>query len=108
MGLHKAKEPMFPKEIVGPALMIVSPANPFEARTPTQNTPKAAAHPLIHGGKGPFMAVLEILKPAAKDTVDVCDDDRQAVAVAAGSLGPEGVFDFPQALLAGPASAPSK
>ena len=106
MGLCKAKEPMFPKELVRPASMVKSSANPFVSLTAAQDTPKATAYPLIEGRKGPFVAMLEVFKPAAKRTVDICDDDEQAVAIATWGLRPNGVSDSPQALLAGLAGVP--
>jgi hypothetical protein len=108
MGLHKAIKPMFPKEFVRPASMIKSTANSFKALARTQDTAKASAYPLIHGRKGPFMAMFEVFKPATKGTVDVIDNVGQAMAIATTGLDPDGVFDFSHALLAWPTSAPLK
>jgi hypothetical protein len=76
--------------------------------TPAQNTPKTPAHPLIHGRKGPLVAVLKICKPAAKDRVDIFDNDLQAVAIPAVRLGSKGILDLAQALPAGPSPIPLK
>jgi hypothetical protein len=106
MGLCKAKEPMFPKELVRPPPMVKSSTNPSVLLTAAQDTPKTTAYPLIKERKGPFVATLEIFKPATKRAVHVFNNNRQALALAASRLCPDGISDFPHALLAGLASVP--
>ena len=106
MGIGKAEKPMRPKECVRPALIIESSTDSLSMRAPAQDTPKTPAYPLIHGRKGPLVTVLEILKPAAKALIDICDNGLQAVAIPAWRLGSKDLLDLAQALLAGPTPIP--
>ena len=106
MGICKAEKPMRPKECVRPALIVKSSTDPLSMHTPAQDTPNAPAYPLVHGGKGPLVTMLKILKPSAKGLIDIFDNGRQTVAIPAWRLGSKGILDLAQALLAGPTSTP--
>ena len=99
MGLCKAKEPMCPKECVRPTLMIKSATHSLMMRAPAQNTPKAPTDPRVHGGRGPLVAVLKVLKPTAKGLVDILDEGRQALPISTRRLGSNGIQIFAPALL---------
>ena len=106
MGICKTVKPMRPKECIRPALMIKASTDSFMMPAPTQDAPKTPAYPLVYGGESPFVAMLEIFKPAAKGLIGIFDDGLQAVAIAAWRLGSKGLLDFAQALLARPTPVP--
>src|SRR3990172_100534 len=109
MGLHKTKQPMFPKEFIWPAKMIhiaTDTLRPLAAFP--QNAAQATSNPPIKRRKRPLMAMFEILKPSLKHTIYVRRDSRKTFAVAASGLGTNGIFELPQTLLAGPTCASLK
>ena len=98
MGVYKAEKPMILKELIWPALMIMSSTNAFEPYTLSQDASNPASHPTVYRGKGPLITVLKVLEPSPKSAVDVPDDHCQTVAIAAPGLGADGVFEFLEAL----------
>ena len=55
MGLYKVEKPMVPKELIRPALMIMSSTNPFKPYALSQDASNPASYPTINRGKGPFL-----------------------------------------------------
>lgn len=105
MGLYKVEKPLFPKELIRPALMIMSSTNTFKPFALSQDTSNPASHPTIHRGERPFVAMFEVLEPSSKGAIDLFDDHCQAMAVAAPGLRADGVFELLEALPSRPASA---
>jgi hypothetical protein len=105
MGLYKVEKPMVPKELIRPALMIMSPANTFEPYTLSQDASNPASHPTVNRWKSPFFAMLEVLEPSSKGAIDIFDDHCRATAIAAPGLGADGIFELLEALASRPASA---
>ena len=105
MGIYKAEKPIIPKELVRPALMIMSPADSFEPYAIAQDTSNPSSHPTIDRGKGPSIAMFEVLKPSSHGAVDVFDDHCQAMPVAAAGLGADSILELLEALPSRPASA---
>jgi len=106
MGFYKAEKSMNSKESVGPAKMIVSSADAVESFALAQDTPKTSPYPFIHDGKGRFVTMLEVLKPASQGAVDIFDDHGQTAAVATLGFGAYGIPELLQTFRAGPPSAP--
>src|SRR6267142_5734978 len=73
-----------------------------------QDTPQPHPHPGVQRSEGASMAMLEILKPAPQRTIDVFDDDLQALTVGASRLGTNRVVELPETLLPWPLQAPLK
>ena len=107
MGLHKTEKPMFPKEFIWPAKMIHIATDTLKPLTAlSQYAAQATSDPSVECRKRPLIAVFEILKPALKRAIHVHRNDGQTLAVATPGMGTNGVFEFPQTLLAGPPCAP--
>ena len=98
MGVYEAEKPMIPKELIWPALMIMSSTNAFKPYTLSQDVSNPATHPTINRGKGPLVAVLKVLEPSPKSAIDVFDDHCQAMAITAPGFGADGVFELLEAL----------
>ena len=106
MGLHKTEKPMFPKEFIWPTKMIHIATNTLSPLTAlSQYAAQATSDPSVECRKRPLIAVFEILKPALKRAIHVRRDIGQTLAVTTPGLGTNGVFEFPQTLLAGPPCA---
>jgi hypothetical protein len=95
MGLYKVEKPVVPKELIRPALMIMSPANTFKPCTLSQDASNPASYPTINRRKGPFVAMLKVFEPPQKGTIALFDDHCQARAIAA----PEDDVSFAEAQL---------
>jgi len=105
MGIYKAEKPIVPKELIRPALMIMSSANTFKPYALAQDTSNPSSHPAIQRGKRPFIAMFEELKPSSHGAIDLFDDPCQAMAIAAPGLGPDGILELLEALPSRPTSA---
>src|SRR6266704_671322 len=69
---------------------------------PAQDAPQALPYPTIHRFEHGVLAVLEVFKPASRALIDFPDDSSQASGSAALGLIAYGLFEFIQALRAGP------
>jgi hypothetical protein len=108
MGVYEVEKPMVPKELIKPALMIMSAANAFKPCALSQDTSNPASYPAINRRKGPFVAMFVVFEPSPKGTIDLFDDHCQAMAITAPSLGADGVFELLETLLSRPAGASLK
>jgi hypothetical protein len=108
MGVYEVEKPMVPKELIRPALMIMSAANAFKPCALSQDTSNPASYPAINRRKGPFVAMFVVFEPSPKGTIDLFDDHCQAMAITAPSLGADGVFELLETLLSRPAGASLK
>jgi len=104
MGIVKAKIPKILKELVRPADIVPVPADTLVLAVATQDASEPAPYPPVQRFKGFPMAVLEVLEPSFARFVDVVDDLSDAASIAPWGLAPDGLLEFVQALLAGPAS----
>ncbi len=53
MCLFKAVEPMVPKELIGPAIVVPAPTDPPALAPLAKDGSQAAANPAVNGWKGP-------------------------------------------------------
>jgi len=98
MGVGKEEEPMLGKEGVGPALMICPPSPAATSTTFPEDAAQPHANPGIETGERDTLAVLEIGKPAGKDSVEVRNDHGEAMTVTAFRLGTNGLLELLQTL----------
>ena len=99
MGLRQRKQPMRRKEATRPLLMVASKSPTTFTQSVTKDAPQSHAHPCIDGDKRRPTAMFAVRKPAAENSIEVLDDDRQAVPVRPARLLTHRVFELPQALL---------
>jgi hypothetical protein len=105
MGHLKADQPMIPKVLIGPAIMIMSSTNPALMHSFAQNASRATPKPTVQADEGPGVAMFEACEPSPEGDI-YCDNDRgQTMAVAAPGLVAQRILYLLQALLARPAGA---
>ncbi len=100
MGLHQGKQPPRGEEPARPLLMGHSSTPSAFAESPSEDAPQSHADPPIDGDKRGHAAVFEIFKPAAQGSIEVVDDDREAVPVGASGFLTHRVFELLQTFLA--------
>src|SRR4051794_5571553 len=105
MGLFQAVKPAVGEEGVGPALMVAAATTAFPLHPPAEEAPQAHADPAVDPLERPFVAVLEILKPAAKCRIERRDDRLEATAGVPRRLRPDRLLELLQALGTGAAGA---
>jgi len=106
MGVHKTEKPIFPKEFIWPAKMIPIATDTLGTLAAfPQDVAQASPDPAVKRRKRPLMAVFEILKPSLKRAIHGRRNSGQTCAVTAPGMGTNGIFEPPQALLAGPPCA---
>jgi hypothetical protein len=69
MGHLKANQPMIPKVLIGPAIMIMSSTNPSLMQSFAQNASQAAPKPTVQADKGPGVAMFEVFEPSPEGDI---------------------------------------
>jgi len=86
MGHLKADQPMIPKVLIGPAIMIMSSTNPALMQSFAQNASQAAPKPTVQADEGPGVAMFEVCEPSHEGDIYCHNDHGQTMAVAAPGL----------------------
>jgi hypothetical protein len=99
MGVHQGKQPLCCEKVTGPLLMGGSKAPASFAESTPEDAPQSHAHPLIDRTERGLPTVLEVFKPAAEESIQVVDNDREALPVDASRFLTHRVFELLQAFL---------
>ena len=102
MGMLKRKQTQLGKEGIGPALMVPATPAASSATAFAQDAAESSPQPLVLGVQRRWVAVLKVLKPSLHRSVQVSDNDLQALAVSPPCLGSNRVSKLPQTLLPWP------
>jgi hypothetical protein len=86
MGIRKAKEPMRPKEAIGPAIVVLTSTDPATLGPLAKNGSQATSNPCIYGGKSPPITVLIVYEPSSQSGIDLSYDNFQPVTIASFGL----------------------
>src|SRR4030095_6598697 len=97
MCFFQAIKPMFCEEGIRPALMVATASPAFLFHPLAEDTPQAHAYPAVESLKRPLVAVLEVLKPAAKRRIWPPCDLVEAAACGAGGPLPDCLLELVQA-----------
>src|SRR5665213_3064547 len=108
MGLFQAYQSHRGEVGIWPFLIIASPSSSFSVRSFSQDAAQPATDVAVHGFKRRGFAVLEVLKPSAQRSVEICADPLHAAALVSPGLHANRVFEPIHALLARPFHAAFK
>src|SRR5882724_6230132 len=100
MGCDKGEQPLFGKEGVGPAVVIVPASASFPAMPAPQNASQPRPDQSVQRCERVAVAMLEVRIPPARTRVHSCDYGLQTLPIAASGLFSNRTFDLVQALLA--------
>jgi len=90
------------EEVVGPTLMIATPASALTSTALAQDASQPASRIAVDCLEDVALAVLEVFKPALQQAVEVLTDRFHAPAIGAPCFGTERFLEFGHALLARP------